>query len=212
MAVGAAIKKHPRKLLHHLVLLMFLEWLLLLLWSFVMWGHSGYPTAQLKLQTLVEKQNHAFVFFKPHLIEHVFAPSLKLKARMSSIENPGLRNLIIELIGKATELTQLVILSAQCMLMKLLILITSIPLFTITLLAGLVDGLSQRAIRTACLGRESSYMFHQLTRYSKRGLVLFLALWFLVPFSVTPAYVFIPMSLFVGVMTAMTASRFKKYW
>ena len=206
MTVTSAIKKHPRKLMHHLVLLMFLGWLVLLLWSFVMWGYAGYPTAHLKLQTLVEKQNHAVVFFKPHVI------SLKLKAPIGAIENPALQTLILELTHKAAELTQLVMLSAQCMLMKLLILITSIPLFTVTLLAGLVDGLSQRAIRTACLGRESSYMFHQLTRYSKRGLVLFLALWFLVPLNIAPAYVFIPMSLFVGVMTAMTASRFKKYW
>jgi integrating conjugative element membrane protein (TIGR03747 family) len=206
MTVSAAIKKHPRKLIHHLVLLMFLGWLVLLLWSFVTWGYAGYPAAQTSLQTLVEKQSHAVVFFKPHVI------SLKLKAPIGAIENPDLRNLILELSNKAAELTQLLMLSAQCMLMKLLMLITSIPLFTITLLAGLVDGLSQRAIRTACLGRESSYMFHQLTRYSKRGLVLFLALWFLVPLNITPAYVFIPMSVFVGVMTAMTASRFKKYW
>lgn len=205
MATRAAIQKRPRKIVHHLVLLMFLGWLLLLLMSLVIWGHSGYPAAQTKLQTLVEQQAHAVVFFKMHTIEHGFTPSLHLAS-------PVLQSLVIELINQASKLSYLITLSAQCMLMKLFILITSIPLFTVTLLAGLVDGLSQRAIRTACLGRESSYMFHQLTRYSKRGLVLFLALWFLVPLNIAPAYVFIPMSLFTGLMAALTASRFKKYW
>lgn len=205
MTTRAAIQKRPRKIVHHLVLLMFLGWLVLLLWSLVMWGYSGYPAAQSKLQTLVEQQAHALTFFKIHTIEHGFTPSLNL-------ESPVLQSLVVELINQANKLVQLTMLSAQCMLMKFLMLIISIPLFTVTLLAGLVDGLSQRAIRTACLGRESSYMFHQLTRYSKRGLVLFLALWFLVPLNITPAYVFIPMSLFTGLMAAMTASRFKKYW
>jgi hypothetical protein len=205
MTTRAAIQKRPRKLLHHLVLLMFLGWLVLLLGSLVTWGYSGYPAAQTKLQTLIEQQTHAVVFFKMHTIEHGFTPSLHLAS-------PVLQSLVVELMNQASKLSYLITLSAQCMLMKLFILITSIPLFTVTLLAGLVDGLSQRAIRTACLGRESSYMFHQLTRYSKRGLVLFLALWFLVPLNIAPAYVFIPMSLFTGLMAALTASRFKKYW
>jgi integrating conjugative element membrane protein (TIGR03747 family) len=85
------------------------------------------------------------------------------------------------------------------------------PLFSLTMIAGLVDGLNQRAIRTACLGRESSYVFHRLNHYLKKGLVILLILWLALPVSITPAYVFVPVSLLMGLMVAMTASRFKKY-
>lgn len=162
MTATMLMKQQPRKLMFHLVLFMFLGWLVLLLWNLGLW-----------------------------ITKHRFTPTLNLEVH---------------------ELAQLVTLSTKIMWMKFLTLITSLPLFILTLLAGLVDGLSQRAIRTACLGRESSYLFHQLTRYAKRGVVLFLGLWFLIPLSINPAWVFIPMAVFVGLMTAMTANRFKKYW
>ena len=92
-----------------------------------------------------------------------------------------------------------------------MILFAAMPLFTLAMIAGLVDGLNQRAIRTACLGRESSYIFHRLNHYFKKGLVIVLMVWLAVPISITPAYVFIPISLMLALMVAMTASRFKKY-
>jgi len=41
--------------------------------------------------------------------------------------------------------------------------------------------------------------------------VILLMLWLALPVSITPAYVFVPVSLLMGLMVAMTASRFKKY-
>jgi len=92
-----------------------------------------------------------------------------------------------------------------------MILLASIPLFALTITAGLIDGLNQRAIRTACLGRESTYVFHQLNRYFKRGLMLLLAFWLALPLSIAPALIFIPVSILLSVVVSITASRFKKY-
>lgn len=72
-----------------------------------------------------------------------------------------------DLLEKLQQFFQLVLLSSQCLLIKLIILFAAMPLFALTMIAGLVDGLNQRAIRTACLGRESSYVFHRLNHYLK---------------------------------------------
>ena len=97
------------------------------------------------------------------------------------------------------------------MLIKLTILLAALPLFALTMTAGLVDGLNQRFIRTASLGRESSYVFHRLNHFFKRGLIVLLAVWLAMPVSITPALVFVPVSLLLSVMVSITASRFKKY-
>ena len=97
------------------------------------------------------------------------------------------------------------------MIIKLTILMAAIPLFMLAMTAGLVDGLNQRAIRTASLGRESSYVFHQLNRLFKRVLIVLLGLWLAIPVIITPALMLVPVSVLLSVMVSVTASRFKKY-
>ncbi|WP_447531328.1 DUF4400 domain-containing protein, partial [Legionella pneumophila] len=87
------------------------------------------------------------------------------------------------------------------------IVFSAIPQFLLRDVVGLVDGLNQRAIRTASLGRESSYVFHQLNRHAKRGLLLLLSLWLALPISISPAFVIEPASLMLGIMDSITASR-----
>ena len=102
-------------------------------------------------------------------------------------------------------------LTTHVMLVKLTILLAAIPLFALTMIAGLVDGLNQRFIRTASLGRESSYLFHRLNHYFKRGLLVLLIVWLAMPVSITPALMFVPVSILLSLMVSITASRFKKY-
>ena len=111
----------------------------------------------------------------------------------------------------AKQFWQLLALTTQIILIKLTILVAALPLFLLTMTAGLIDGLNQRAIRTASLGRESSYVFHQLNRLFKRVLVVLLGLWLVIPVSITPALMLIPVSVLFSVMVSVTASRFKKY-
>ena len=206
----------PLSLSFTLMLWMLLGWIGLMLWSLGIWWHSDYLAAENHLQSLLK---HHALNFNLLPMAWLLSPYFKLKTicatylnQLAALEQTNLQACVITFINQTAACVHLVALTLKCIFMKLLMLITSIPLFVITLLLGLVDGLSQRAIRTACLGRESSYLFHQLTRYMKHGLVLFLSVWFVMPFNIKPALVFIPMSLFLGVMTAMTASRFKKYW
>ena len=126
-------------------------------------------------------------------------------------ENSELDQIAEDLFTTTKQVGLLINLTAHIMFIKLMILLASIPLFALAMTAGLVDGLNQRAIRTASLGRESSYVFHQFNRYFKRALLMLLALWLAIPVCITPALMFIPVSILLSVVVSITASRFKKY-
>jgi integrating conjugative element membrane protein (TIGR03747 family) len=101
--------------------------------------------------------------------------------------------------------------SGHVLLLKLAILATALPLFLLSTLAGLVDGLSQRAIRTASLGRESTYVFHKSVPLFKKTVFLVLALWLALPIPIPPSPIFVSLSVLMGVVISMSAMRFKKY-
>lgn len=208
-----AVKQYSRKMTLHLALVVFLGWLFLLIWAISQWALYGYNRTFDKVSTLVDKQRQAItpVYQGSILSALPLEPHFQL-----SLDNPYLNKLSFneitaDLVTRAQQFIKLMLLASQYMLIKLMILFAAMPLFALAMIAGLVDGLNQRAIRTACLGRESSYVFHRLNHYLRKGLVIVLLLWLALPISITPAYVFIPISLMLALMMAMTASRFKKY-
>ncbi|HCJ1111497.1 TPA: TIGR03747 family integrating conjugative element membrane protein [Legionella pneumophila] len=208
-----AIKQYSRQMTLQLTLVLFLGWLALIIWAVSQWLLHGYPFAFDKVNVLVNTQREAIT----PVYQGSLLATLSLDVKPSwTLTIPYLNKLAIndfaaDLLEKSQQFFQLVLLSSQCLLIKLIILFAAMPLFALTMVAGLVDGLNQRAIRTACLGRESSYVFHRLNHYLKKLLVILLMLWLALPVSITPAYVFVPISLLMGLMVAMTASRFKKY-
>lgn len=94
---------------------------------------------------------------------------------------------------------------------KLCIIALSIPLFTLAILAGLVDGLSQRSIRTASLGRESTYIFHTSIPVIRKIFVMLALLWLSLPVSLSPSPLFLGLAVLMGLLASLSASRFKKY-
>lgn len=208
-----AVKQYSRQMTMQLTLVIFLGWLALIIWAVSQWLLHGYPFAFDRVNALVNTQREAIT----PVYQGSLLATLPLDVKPSWVVTiPYLNKLAInefaaDLLEKSQQFFQLVLLSSQCLLIKLIILLAAIPLFALTMIAGLVDGLNQRAIRTACLGRESSYVFHRLNHYLKKLLVILLILWLALPISITPAYVFVPISLVIGLMVAMTASRFKKY-
>lgn len=116
-----------------------------------------------------------------------------------------------QLSEKLYEGMVLLKLSTALVLVKLMILFAAIPLFVLLGAVGLVDGLSLREIRTAELGRESSYIFHQLNKWVFHLVFLMLFIWLAMPVSVEPHWVLMPLSLLFAFMLSLTASRFKKH-
>ncbi|MFO9584295.1 TIGR03747 family integrating conjugative element membrane protein [Legionella pneumophila serogroup 1] len=208
-----AVKQYSRKLTMQLTIVLFLGWLAIIIWAISQWLLHGYPYAFEKVNTLVNTQRAAItpVYHGSLLASLPLNAEPRWALTIPYLNKLAVNDFVKDLIENSQQFLQLILLSSQCLLIKLIILFAAIPLFSLTMIAGLVDGLNQRAIRTACLGRESSYVFHRLNNYLKRGLVILLMLWLALPVSITPAYVFVPVSLLMGLMVAMTASRFKKY-
>ncbi|VEG92562.1 DUF4400 domain-containing protein [Legionella spiritensis] len=208
-----AVKQYSRRMTLHLALVVFLGWLVLLIWSVGQWALYGYGHAFDNVSTLVDNQRQAIT----PVYHGSILSTLPMETRFQlSLDHPylaklGFNELTADLITKTQQFIKLMLFASQCMLIKLMILLAAMPLFALAMVAGLVDGLNQRAIRTACLGRESSYVFHRLNHYFRKGLIIVLMIWQGTPISITPAYVFIPISLMLALMVAMTASRFKKY-
>jgi integrating conjugative element membrane protein (TIGR03747 family) len=232
MAMNKQLSKPTKKRIMSLILIIFLSWLILLISVLSFWGLSGFDKAWQFLYTLAKQHTLAVGELNTtSLIEHFRTwesklPTLTLTKQLSitksfikdklaqvrSDDDVTINTISEELgtlirkIGAITKLTTYVI------AIKLLILLMSLPLFALAIIAGLVDGLSQRAIRTASLGRESTYVFHQVNRYFKKSLLALLTFWLILPVTITPALVFIPASILLGFVVSVAASRFKKYW
>ena len=208
-----AVKQYSRKMTIQLALVVFLGWLVLLICAVSQWILHDYYYAFAHVSELVDSQRQTIT----PVYQGSILSSLPMETHFQwSLDHPYLAKLSFnemtaDLVTKVQQFIKLMLISSQCMLIKLMILFSAMPLFALAMVAGLVDGLNQRAIRTACLGRESSYVFHRLNHYFKKGLVIVLLIWLGTPISITPAYVFIPISLLLALMVAMTASRFKKY-
>lgn len=231
MAVKTQTSKKSKRIIISLLLLVLLSWLILMGWVSSLWCCLGFEKAYSSVATLSQKQTQAITPFNGSIVTNTIKSWLKtiptqkvankaaqtgsmIKKGLDEVmpdETNDLNDIAQDFILIANQVWLLMGLTTQVMLIKLVILISAIPLFLLMTVVGLVDGLNQRAIRTASLGRESSYIFHQLNRHAKRGLLLLLSLWLALPISITPAFVFVPVSLLLGILVSITASRFKKY-
>jgi integrating conjugative element membrane protein (TIGR03747 family) len=219
MAVKTSQRQYSKTLILNLLIVVFLGGLILLAWSMSLWARFGFDAAQLRLEQLSRQQRAAIVPFNTLSINTSWVKlptesiSSKVREMTHALPQPNseLTRITYDALQMAKQFWLLVGMTAHVMLLKLTILLAAIPLFVLAMSAGLVDGLNQRAIRTASLGRESSYVFHQFNRLFKRGLVVLLGFWLAIPLSVTPALMLVPVSVLLSVMVSVTASRFKKY-
>lgn len=229
-----AIKSEARqsqKALINLFTIILLGWLILFGWGVSLWSMNDFTKAEQSIHRLANQQATTVIQFRDDSIAEYIKSWLKIPAfdklnqklnqSTQSIKkklNPvlpvdhfELNSIANDLLKISKQVWTLMHLTSQVLLIKLMLLIAAIPLFMLAMTAGLIDGLNQRAIRTASLGRESSYVFHQLNRYSKRGLLLLLAMWLAIPLSIKPAWMLVPVSIFLSIVISITASRFKKY-
>ncbi len=231
MAVKAPSRQYSKKLVFNVFVVALLGWLILFCWTMTLWVRFGFENAWHQLYQLSNQQRAAIVQFNDASIaERLNAVLLKLPTEALSskvsemnhsirralpdsqfIMTTELNRITDDALRVAKQVWMFVGMTGQVMLIKLTILIAAFPLFVLAMTAGLVDGLNQRAIRTASLGRESSYVFHQLNRLFKHGLIVLLGLWLAIPVSITPALMLVPVSVLLSVMVSVTSSRFKKY-
>lgn len=102
-------------------------------------------------------------------------------------------------------------LTLQLIGLRLILWAQLLSLFGVLGSVGLIDGLSQRAIRRYEGGRESTLIYHQ----AKQGMLVILfaslavyLLWYL---PTPPAFILMPFALLFSIALQVTARQFKKY-
>jgi len=96
-------------------------------------------------------------------------------------------------------------------IVRMVILVLSIPIFLLAGIVGIVDGLVRRDIRRFGAGRESSFLYYYSKSFVKKILILSWIIYLSIPFSIHPNIVFIPTSFLFGLSISITFGSFKKY-
>lgn len=213
----------------------------LFLWAVFLWVTSGYEYALNAVERLSVREAHWVIELSSvslvskkilsnelkHSMNQWVDEAKQTTQRMNSALGNHLKSVERQIIeqqdvvflsdsfSEATAfVSQVYLMGYSCihvLLMKVMMCLAAIPLFVLTAMAGLVDGLNQRAIRTASLGRESTYVFHKTLPLARKTLFWVLVLWISLPLSVNPTLLFLSLSALLAVVMSISASRFKKY-
>lgn len=96
-------------------------------------------------------------------------------------------------------------------IMRVTILVLSIPLFVLVVLIGIVDGMVRRDLRRYGAGYESSFLYHHAKRLIKPALFIPCVIYLSAPFSIYPNVIMLPAALLMGLAVSVTIGSFKKY-
>ena len=96
-------------------------------------------------------------------------------------------------------------------LLRLAILLQALPLFALTIIVGLIDGLVRRDLRRFGAGHESGFVYHQARRMITSSVLATGLMWLTLPLCLEPKQMFVPGSIAIGFVISLTISSFKKY-
>ena len=85
------------------------------------------------------------------------------------------------------------------------------PLLVLIYLAAAGDGLTQRAIRRACGGRESASLYHRAKHLQVVLLAMGGVLTLIQPVSLAPRWIWMPVALLVGLLARLQWACYKKH-
>lgn len=96
-------------------------------------------------------------------------------------------------------------------LLRLAILLQALPLFVLTIVIGLIDGLVRRDLRRFGAGHESGFVYHQARRMISSSLIATGLVWLTMPVILAPEYILVPGALVIGLVVSVAIGIFKKY-
>ncbi|MFV8777539.1 TIGR03747 family integrating conjugative element membrane protein [Yersinia enterocolitica] len=97
------------------------------------------------------------------------------------------------------------------LIIRVAILVLSIPLFIMVCVTGIVDGLVRRDLRRYGAGYESSFVYHHAKRLVKPALYGPCMLYLSWPTAVWPNLLLLPAAVILGVVVSVVVGAFKKY-
>ncbi|EDT2963656.1 TIGR03747 family integrating conjugative element membrane protein [Salmonella enterica subsp. enterica] len=96
-------------------------------------------------------------------------------------------------------------------ILRVFVLLLTIPLFILVTLVGIVDGLVRRDIRRFGCGYESGFIYHHAKRANMPVFFLAWIIYLSLPFSVNSCLILLPAALLFGFLVSITVGSFKKY-
>ncbi|WP_020406858.1 TIGR03747 family integrating conjugative element membrane protein [Hahella ganghwensis] len=94
---------------------------------------------------------------------------------------------------------------------KLVVVLFSLPVFLLSGVGALVDGLVQRDLRKFGGGNESAFIYHKIKPVIFPCVSLAIAVYLGLPVSLHPNFVFVPAASFSALAIYLTATTFKKH-
>lgn len=96
-------------------------------------------------------------------------------------------------------------------IVRLLVLVLTLPLFLLAAFVGLVDGLVRRDIRKFGAGRESGFVYHRAKAALMPLAVLPWVIYLALPVSLHPLLILLPGAMLLGLAMNIATGSFKKY-
>lgn len=154
--------------------------------------------------------SYKWVFVKTGLLERI-----DRTANLAHVPSKGQARDFRYFISQAYVWTERYLIAAAfttlTFLVRLLILLLTLPLMLTAVFVGLVDGLVRRDVRRFGAGRESGFVYHRAKAALMPLAVLPWVLYLAMPVSAHPLLILLPSAALLGLAVALTASSFKKY-
>lgn len=149
------------------------------------------------------------------VVDYVFINSGVL-GKVSSLNTPNvddgkIAKIIKELLAEIQDYLMAAIFIIIMFVIRLAILILSIPAFLLFGIVGGCDGLMQRDLRRWSGGNESGFIYHWAKRFALPVLITAWVLYLAIPFSIHPNLIITPFAVLYGLVVMVMASKFKKY-
>jgi integrating conjugative element membrane protein (TIGR03747 family) len=153
---------------------------------------------------------YQWVFVKTGLLHNTNGMAVNAQAASQS-RNQDLRHYVGQAYVWAGSYLIAAAFTTLTFLVRLLVLVLTLPLFIMAAFVGVVDGLVRRDVRRFGAGRESGFLYHRakaaLAPLAMLPWVVYLAL----PVSLNPLFILLPSAALLGLVVNLTVGSFKKY-
>lgn len=133
------------------------------------------------------------------------------KARYSSVYGTDMSSTLSSIYIAIEDYLMAIIYVTLTFVVRLTVLVLTIPLFVLAALTGVTEGLVRRDLRRFGAGRESSFIYHRAKRYIPTLTVAPWLIYLSCPISVNPLVILMPCAIALGLAITITAATFKKY-
>ena len=138
--------------------------------------------------------------------------SLNSILNTSSNKRRGLGSYIHRFMHRYYPYIEVINYVTQTFIIRLILIIFSLPVFLIAWWVGFVDGLVERELRRWGGGRESSNVFNLARRSVMPTFYTACVIYLSLPFSINPSIVILPFALMLCLTMRITMARLKKYF